>query len=380
MKRFLAIILSIASVLTFSSFAAAETDAAPFTAEEIQAMIDDGTLDLNLIDFSNFYSDTTAVSVGDRDISPAYLNYNYANQYYSFMSNYGSYASYFGLDTSLGISSLAGQACAITSGGTWKDYFISAAIDSITTNTALCDYAKENGIELTEEETAAALDGLDTLDETAVSYGFEDANAFLAASYGTGATLEVLKDFSLEYALAAKAYSQLSDGITVTDDEVREQYPTVAVRHILVQAEANEAGEYTDEAKEAAKDRAEEIFAEWQSGEATEESFAALAEQYSEDGGSSANGGLYDSVSQGQMVEEFDSFCFDESRKPGDTGIVYGESGNYAGYHVMYFVGEGNLENGRTTLLNEKMDELLSSLAEPYEVTYGPYISLAGIL
>ena len=40
------------------------------------------------------------------------------------------------------------------------------------------------------------------------------------------------------------------------------------------------------------------------------------------------------------MVEEFDAFCFD-SHKPGDTGIVYGESGSYAGYHVMYYVGEG---------------------------------------
>ena len=42
------------------------------------------------------------------------------------------------------------------------------------------------------------------------------------------------------------------------------------------------------------------------------------------------------------MVEEFDAFCFD-GHKPGDTGIVYGESGSYAGYHVMYYVGEGDL-------------------------------------
>ncbi len=40
------------------------------------------------------------------------------------------------------------------------------------------------------------------------------------------------------------------------------------------------------------------------------------------------------------MVEEFDAFCF-AGHKPGDTGIVYGESGSYAGYHVMYYVGEG---------------------------------------
>ena len=40
------------------------------------------------------------------------------------------------------------------------------------------------------------------------------------------------------------------------------------------------------------------------------------------------------------MVEEFDKFLF-EGHKNGDTGIVYGESSGYAGYHVMYYVGEG---------------------------------------
>ena len=39
------------------------------------------------------------------------------------------------------------------------------------------------------------------------------------------------------------------------------------------------------------------------------------------------------------MVSEFNDWCFDASRKAGDTGIVYNE-GSYTGYHVMYFVGE----------------------------------------
>jgi hypothetical protein len=39
------------------------------------------------------------------------------------------------------------------------------------------------------------------------------------------------------------------------------------------------------------------------------------------------------------MVTNFNDWCFDSSRQPGDTGIVYGESTSYKGYHVMYFVG-----------------------------------------
>ena len=37
------------------------------------------------------------------------------------------------------------------------------------------------------------------------------------------------------------------------------------------------------------------------------------------------------------MVTEFNDWCFDESRQPGDTGILYNEN---TGYHVMYFVGD----------------------------------------
>ena len=84
----------------------------------------------------------------------------------------------------------------------------------------------------------------------------------------------------------------------------------------------------------------EDALAQWKAGDATEDSFAAMANELSEDGGSNTNGGLYTKVLKGQMVTEFNNWLFDESRQPGDTGVVYGESSNYAGYHVMYFVGD----------------------------------------
>ena len=150
-------------------------------------------------------------------------------------------------------------------------------------------------------------------------------------------------------------------------------YPTVNIRHILVKAEAGEDGTYSDEAKAAALKRAEEILAEYEAGPKTEESFAALAEQYSEDSGSNTNGGLYENVYRGQMVAEFEDFCFSE-HNPGDTGIVYGESGSYAGYHVMYYVGEGDLYSSvlaKTDLLNQEMTRWTEELNEACTVTEG---------
>ena len=150
-------------------------------------------------------------------------------------------------------------------------------------------------------------------------------------------------------------------------------YRTANVRHILVMAEADENGSYSDEAKAAAKAKAEEILNEYLAGEKTEESFAELAETYSDDGGSSANGGLYENVARGQMVAEFEDFCF-AGHKPGDTGIVYGESGSYAGYHVMYYVGEGELYSNylaKTDLQNEAMESWTAELTDACTITEG---------
>lgn len=113
----------------------------------------------------------------------------------------------------------------------------------------------------------------------------------------------------------------------------------VNVRHILVGfeggTEENGTTVYSDEEKAAAKAAAEELLAQWKAGEATEDSFAALATENTTDTGSAANGGLYEDVYPGQMVTAFNDWCFDSSRQVGDTDIV---ETNY-GYHVMYFVG-----------------------------------------
>lgn len=120
-------------------------------------------------------------------------------------------------------------------------------------------------------------------------------------------------------------------------------YPTVDVRHILVKAVDEDAdGTYSEEEKQAAYDRVVEIRDEWQAGAADEEEFIRLVTLYSEDQGSNTEGGLYEYVFKGQMVEEFDAFCF-AGHESGDYDIVYGESTSYAGYHLVYFVGENEL-------------------------------------
>ena len=106
---------------------------------------------------------------------------------------------------------------------------------------------------------------------------------------------------------------------------------------------------YSDDEKAAAKAKAEEILAEFEAGNATDDSFAALATLKSTDTGSIATGGLYENIYPGQMVVAFENWCFDESRKAGETGIVETEYG----YHIMYFVGDSNMTYRDYMITNE---------------------------
>ncbi len=145
------------------------------------------------------------------------------------------------------------------------------------------------------------------------------------------------------------------------------------VRHILVTFEGgtynSTTGEttYTDEEKETAKLAAEKLLQQWKDGEATEDSFADLAAKETDDGNGD-EGGLYEEIYPGQMVENFENWCFDETRKVGDTGVIESPYG----YHVMFFSGDAEI-NYRDYMLtnairNEDLTEWHDGLMESIEL------------
>ena len=124
----------------------------------------------------------------------------------------------------------------------------------------------------------------------------------------------------------------------------------------------NDANDGLTEAKAlktiaAAKTKAEALLEQWESGEATEESFAALAVAESADPGSAANGGLYENVnSQSGFIAEFTDWAINPARKANDTGLVKNTESSTKGWHIMYFVGKNEpawKEEARTGKANE---------------------------
>lgn len=135
------------------------------------------------------------------------------------------------------------------------------------------------------------------------------------------------------------------------------------VRHILAAfagGTQNEDGTVTfsDEEKAAAKAKADEILAAYEAGEKTEEAFAALATEKTDDTGSKATGGLYENIIHtSNYVEPFLNWCIDDARTPGETGIVETEYG----YHVMYFVGDSEQSYRDYMITNQLRSEDMSA-------------------
>ena len=150
------------------------------------------------------------------------------------------------------------------------------------------------------------------------------------------------------------------------------------VRHILITFKDDNGKTYsdgvqtfTDAQKSIAKEAIDAIKALWEAGELTEEAFAALATEKTEDPGSKATGGLYTNVMPGQMVEPFDKWCYDETRVAGNYGIIE----TVYGYHLIYFVGNTEMTYREylidSSLRNKTISEWHDALVDSAELTVG---------
>lgn len=153
------------------------------------------------------------------------------------------------------------------------------------------------------------------------------------------------------------------------------QEQTVTARHILFQTkDQNSGNDLSEEEIAKKKTQAEDVLKKFNEGDKTEDSFAALANEYNEDTGSSSNGGLYEHIYPGQMVTEFNDWVFDANRKAGDVEIVETDFG----YHIIYFVakdGKDYYDSAiRSSKANKDIETETKALQEgkDYVVGLGP--------
>ena len=209
-----------------------------------------------------------------------------------------------------------------------------------------------NTIEATDEEKAAALaDAKKTAEDILAAYKDGGDLEELATEYDVG--YYGSEDMTSSSGTASEWLfdsARKSGDVELLEDEANSQYYVALfnsrrrdealsynVRHILVTEDNLELAEGQEAAEGQVAEKAQEILDSW---DGTEDGFAALAEQYSQDGGSANNGGLYEDTPKGSMVAEFNDWCYEAGRKGGDTGIVKTTYGS----HIMYFVGYTDTE------------------------------------
>jgi hypothetical protein len=244
-----------------------------------------------------------------------------------------------------------------------------------------------------DPEMQKELDNLEAnLAAAAQQGGYETVQEMLNKDIAPGITYEDYYGYLSVYSTGYSHYMHRCDIMEITDDMIEAYFNEneealaesevtkdsgkyVDVRHILVQVEGGTADEtgavtYSEEEWAACEAEAQAILDAWLAGDKTEDSFAALANEKSEDPGSNTNGGLYEHVYMGQMVEPFETWCFDESRQYGDYDLVQ----TSYGYHVMFFVKSEPRwpYYAESDWLNEQSVKLLEEVVAKYpmEVTF----------
>ncbi len=417
----------------------------------------------------------TFITIGDEKITKAEFDYNYSMLVNTYLSNYGTILSYFGLDTD---SDFADQMYSDTL--TWQDFFEEMTVESITQNIALKKEGEAAGFEYDATEDYENF--VNTVKEAASEAGVS-TKSYIQALYGDYATSFKRIESTIKETLYATAYyAQKQEELAATAEEIEAYYAentdsydsvdfyvitvaaelpteptdladedslatydpddedteyepsdaeiTAAMEEAYVLAEAAletilEEGTYYEnlsyssassyyadwlfeEGRTAGDctiienstsnlyyilyfvDRyldttptaslrliltqedtdGQAILDEWAAGEATEESFAALAVLYSEDSDTAEDGGLYEDLAKAEMDETLAAWIFADGRSAGDTVALWVE--DQEAWFVMYYLGQGEASyytSIASTLLSSNLNDYLDEIVSRYEVS-----------
>ena len=248
--------------------------------------------------------------------------------------------------------------------------------------------SRAKGFQLDEQYSTMIENLPQSLATDAGIQGFDSAESYLAYNVGAGATIADYQSYMRNYYQGFMYFQSQYEAMVPAEEELEnyfaeheEDYASqgltkdtvyVDVRHILVLPEGATVDTiytetFSEEAWAAGEAEANEILNRYLEGEMTEEAFAALANEFSADPGSNTNGGLYEDVYEGMMVEEFEAWCFDPARQVGDYGIVRTD----LGFHIMYFSGSRTIWQEQVTndMLAERGTSLINAAVEKYPMT-----------
>lgn len=329
-------------------------------------------------------AEQVVATLGDRELTNGELQIYYWETVYGFINDNYYYLSMYGLDLNKPLSQ---QVCMFAEDQTWQQYFLEIALSTWQRYNTLQLLAEDDGFQV-DTEMQAFLDDLpNSMQTNAAKYGFDTVQEWLEDSCGAGVTQDGYINYVTAYYKGTFYLTDRYDEMQPTQEEVEafftENEAELAasgvtkdmgkyynVRHILIEIEGGTKDEngnvtYSDADWEACRAEAQALLDQWKTEDGTEEGFAEYAKQYSADGGSGSNGGLYENLTAStNFVTEFKDWYLDESRQVGDTGLVR----SVYGYHIMYFSSSREmwLEVVAEELLSERISDMIDEGMEIY--------------
>ena len=339
-------------------------------------------------------ADTVVATLGNQTLTNGELQAYYWMSVYEFLDYYGSYLSMIGVDVSVPLSD---QIYDEETGMTYQQMFLSNALQDWRTYATLVQLAEDANFTLDDTQQAYLTEVEEELKTMATERNYADVETFIDKELFPGSSLEKYMQYVKVNHVGLCYYDTLYADLLPDEQEIEAYYTAheaefeengmakdagnyYDVRHILIEVEGGTEDEdgvmtYTDAEWEACRESAQKLLDEFLANDPTEEKFADLAVEYSQDSGSASNGGLYTQLTAGYgFIANFENWYVDESRQVGDTGLVKNTESSVQGYHIMYFSGSqpiwryevqsAILSEGTTAMMDEARAKF------PMEVNY----------
>jgi len=288
--------------------------------------------------------DSIIATTQKQQIPVSVFKYFFMDQYSSFVSNYYSYLSYYGLDLNVPLHDQAYLGS--EEEGTWYGFFLERGQSAFEQYAKFAEMALKEGITLDEEDYQKIEDNLDSIEKIAQNYSmtFEE---YMSEYMGEGMTRERMKAATELSQLGYKYYEKLYNEPVYTEEQIEAEYKKGAGMYSLVDYyeaditalyDETDTEEDADAAKAEAKTKAEKMKELLENGTGFADAYYTVnpdekpAETDTDEDGEATKTLKTDSDFLYEGIEynssEKYAFLYSEDIKDGQVSIYYDTSGN----------------------------------------------------
>lgn len=285
-------------------------------------------------------------SIGEDDLTNGLLQIAYWSTFFKFLDDFSS-LPFHGLTYE---KPLDEQSTNVPN-QTAQHYFLRESLNQLHRVYAMTKAFEDAGMTV-PQDLQNAINAIEELAEKdAKENGFDNVLDYVHLQHGAGSTPELLYTYLKMTYISDEYYRQMCNkllqepitremleayydehnGLSLAGVQKDDSVRVHRIRHILIYVE----GEETEADWTKAKNTAQGLLDQWLAGDKTEDSFANLALNNSQDASTLLDGGLCGGMTMDNNVDQaFKDWYMDAARQEGDYGLIKTKDG----YHVMYYV------------------------------------------